>query len=292
MLTESKLIGSQTNKGGAKGEQMGRQGIDAAERAFYPDMVPLETADSAAVAERDRLAMPTMRIVRPVNSRDGLNYPVLTEFVDDLGRSNYDRGFALSVGSMACTYVTAREMEQMVADKYTSRKFTSDAQEKKFLTDIYRGLAKSFTLFVRAESRLAVQEGFCEVTSTQERHLDLLLGREPTDEKTDDDEIEVRRSPFQPIPWGTSEFVVRGLEKYGPAKLGLDLTGNEVLVREREEVVSFLRSEGYRTATVDRNRDMHISIFRTFGKPLPVLRYEGERPDVVVLDPPKAIGSL
>lgn len=262
-----------------------QQGAREARRSSRP---PDNRTDSQ---EHTRGRWPELRIIRKAN----YEAPEAEEwnlFLSDIGSRNYGKGYAKCLGSMACVFVDAQSMGRMLAKKY-SKPF----EDRKRTEQVQRSLARNFNAWVRQQEKSRIDAQFDQKTASRTncRSLGLIaIGDElrlEHDERAEtfeqeqfddevtillddelllDDGIVVSGATGEPR-WNQGVFPVRGIEPYGHSDLGMDLSTNEQLYREYEDVRSYLKHEGLdinlltESPRGKRLFEPHASFFETFG---------------------------
>lgn len=196
---------------------------------------------------------PELRIIRPVNyeATEALDWD---RFLNHIGAKNYGSGIARSLGSMACDFVDAQAMGRMLAKKYRKA-----FQDRRRTLQVQRAFAKDFNQFVTTQEKARSDVQFAKLSSplspasatieTIEFELvdsaeditidlsrleDAILNLHEADIQTD---LEEPR-------WNEASFVVKGIERYGKRDLGVDLSLNEQLYIEWQDVRSYLIHDG------------------------------------------------
>lgn len=260
---------------------------------------------------------PELRIVRKANyeAAEARDWNL---FLNDIGNRNYGKGHAKSLGSIACVFVDAQAMGRMLSKKY-DRAF----EDRRRTQQVQRSFARDFNEWVRAQEKLRIDAQFEKKTAPHAncRNIgliavgnELVLPPDPTatahasvedisydieldDALLPDLEIMISGNPDE-LRWNQASFAVRGFEKYGHNDIGLDLSTNEQLYCEWEDIRSYLIQDGL---DVNHMKDKpngnflfepHASFFETCGPAgQSELQYKGSVPKALPLDSPHAYVS-
>jgi hypothetical protein len=211
---------------------------------------------------------PEMRVGRATNIEDPLSYGWHTH-LDRLGRKNYGRGKAVALGSIALTYVNAKENGAMLLRKFPDL-FGARVQPKRIL-QTYRRFAEEYNAFARENDRIAVEARNAMMVDFQDEAQDL---------------DEAYRQ------WGVGAFTVRP-QPYSFGKNDLSVLfhpqDEEVLREEMRATWDFYRASGFDTRLIDRNRRPHLVKLETF-RPIGQVSLRSEaQPMEIGLMPPHAL---
>ncbi len=194
-----------------------------------------------------------MRILRFMGLHNTVHRTQWDEFLDYFGRLNHANGTTRSIGSLACTLVSAQEMQKMMAEKYPK----IIHQPKKW-NGLLKRIGRDFNEFSRNMA---------------------WLGDQDYNTKNNADS----RS------WHAADFNANHFDSFGATVFGIDLSFEPVLHNEQSQVRSYLRSEGFNTNHIDIARRHHVGFFRSFRRLENTnLRMPIEWPSYVLLDEPRA----
>lgn len=260
-------------------------------------MYPVERGASRAPRERQRRApqgvttrWPELRVVRFPDADHGKDTDDWHIFLDDIGGPrNYGKGDARALGSLAITYISAKEFGLMLEAKYgNGRDYNTPEKAARLIAKMRTGLK----VFIEGANKEAYHN---RTESIQDRLSSLVIGNsfsfsnelaDPLDASDDLAAFEadiadvVEAGQTAPIWFDDAELVVNGLGEYGEG-YGLDLSLNGVLFDERQALLEYLRTyEKLNTAKFTNGGWMpHATVFKyedhirsatiTYGEPLP-----------------------
>lgn len=243
---------------------------------------------------------PSIKIVRSANY-EVPEAEAWNVFMNHLGARNYLKGTGRSLGSLACTYVSAREFAAMIEKKY-DQKLTSNRSDS---LQLMRRISRNYNQFVDDEgqtglkllvdlsdfARTKIDSDVAMAAQSDEEIEDQFLKWCEEDELPFDEQRAATEERSDKLLWGIGSFVVNGLDSYGHNKIGLDLSGNEQLYKERDKTVDFFRAEGFDTGLIDRSRAPHLTVFQSFDLVSRTMLVTLDTPRKIVLNPPKALVS-
>ncbi len=236
---------------------------------------------------------PEVSIVRQANIDWPNNYERGADwnrFLDTLGRLNHGKGRAVSLGSMACSYVTAVEMGKMLQKRY-SNAFENRAKTRQ----LQRRFAENYNDFVRRQERSGLEVLYAKAENRriiEESEVLAELFPYSGYDSDDDNDLFIEASKPSFIGWGVGTFAVKGLANYSRNALGLDLTSNGQLYNEWQETIDYCRHEGLDVKFIDRNREPHLTVFYTEGLIGSVTLRAEDYPGNITLDPPTALVNI
>jgi hypothetical protein len=233
---------------------------------------------------------PELRVIRFPDANHGKDIDDWHIFLDDIGGPrNYGKGDARTLGSLAITYITAKEFGLMLETKYGNGKdYNTPEKAARLIAKMQTGLR----VFMQEAHKNAYDN---RTDSIHDKISDIVvasafsagdtsyvpLGRsEELAEFEADIAGAVEAGQTAPIWFDDAELVVNGLAQYGEG-YGLDLTLNEVLFEERSALLDYLRTyEKLNTgkytnsgwlphATVFKFEDHIRSASITYGESLP-----------------------
>lgn len=213
-------------------------------------------------------------------------------YADKLGRVNRGLGYAASLGSIAVTYVSATEMGRMIQEKYP--KIHDD---RKKMSNIVKRIAKDLNGYVRYQSHETVQEESDLLTRSYEileyareynYDLDNPLYRYDYHELIEGGPKNLL-GDFDGRIWGVADITLGELGIFGRDSLGFHID-DQIINQERNEIINYLRKDGFNVRKIDRDRKPHVATFHSFA-PIPHtgLQVPASSPDLITLDEPKAI---
>ena len=270
---------------------MGRSGIrsDLSRKTANTRTPAVDPSVSANEKAENRARWPELRIVRETNI-EWPGYEDWDRYVNVFGRHNRGIGQVASVGSMALNHATAQEMGKMLEKKYPK-----PYEQRRSTIQLHRRFAENFNQYVQRQERNGIEAMHVatELARLRDEADDLpaimaRLERENVD--TGYDIVLETKPEISGIEWGIGIFAVReGLQKFSRNALALDLTANEQLYAEREEITSYLRDEGLDTRYIDRAREPHLTVIGTYGIAGSVELKHVHHPPFVTLDPPRGL---
>ena len=209
-------------------------------------------------------------------------------FLNKLGKYNYGKGNARSLGSMACSFVTATEMGRMLEWKYPKI-----MQNRSKTIQLYRRLAKHYATFVRSGGNADIEMAQVRVEhSTMEESMqyDLDMPIDEWEHRVLDREYD---EPITEVSnrWNIGSFATNGFSKYSRNGLGIDMSSNEGLMDGFEKTIEFLKGEKLNTDIIDQQRRPHLVVFDTFAELGKVDLRSPIPPTSIVLEEPRALSS-
>src|SRR5581483_10596513 len=193
---------------------------------------------------------PELRIVRFPDTDRGQYIDDWHIFLDDIGGSrNYGKGKARALGSMAITYISAKEFGLMLEAKYGNGKDYNTPEKAARLVDKMR---TGMRVFMQEAHRNAydnrtdaIQGKISDIVVASTFTVRNVAGDSmgPTDEWVDreaDIATAVDTGQTAPIWFDAADLAVKGLGQYGDG-YGLDLSLNPVLFDERHGLLEYLR---------------------------------------------------
>lgn len=264
----------------------------------------------AALPSRMTPTWPELRIIRQpdLSPREGATD--WDEFQNDVGRCNYGKGYARSLGSVALVYIKACEMGRMMDEKYAHANLSRDRTK-----DTYRKMAQAVREFVRERFGQAYNTQTSDLEFERKRlqyalqdyscSNELVLRSGNGYSSTEYSKYKPARS--QPSPphvldtigdtvrmpqteyFGNAVLEVKALTLFGKDGYGLDLSPNEQLYDERAELVRFLRLDaGLNTRGLNNIWTPHATLFN-FEQHIQAapLSYRTERPLLMAFEPPR-----
>lgn len=272
---------------------MGRPGIrsDLSKRTTSPRSPAADPSSIIAEKAENRARWPELRIVRETN----IAWPGHEDwdrYVNVFGRLNRGIGDVASYGSMALSHVTAQEMGKML-----QKKFSKPYEQRRSTIQLHRRIAENFNQFVGRQERYEIEAMNMSEEQSRAREesddIEAIMAR--LDRDCDDAAYDIlleRKPEPTGIIWGIGIFAVRaGLEKFSRNALGLDLTANDQLYTERQEIISFLEGEDLDTRMIDRTREPHLTVIGTYGIAGSVKLKHVDHPPRVTLDAPRALAN-
>jgi len=149
-------------------------------------------------------------------------------------------------------------MTRMLLEKFD--KYNSSPKQA---LEIQRKIAQGMRQYIRnrkeydiqrSVEQIALQRAETSYYITTEDGLEVL---KPQSERVSSKVIEAHdNSLYQELT-----LTVSGIALYGKNKLALDLTDNEALYSERDELVGYLRSEGFNTSRVIEEWSPHAVVY-------------------------------
>jgi hypothetical protein len=200
------------------------------------------------------------------------------DYLDELGHVNRGKGHAHALGSMALTFVSAKDMGRLVQDKYPK---IQDNRPK--LKQVVNRIAKDYSNFVRVQSRDVVQNEIEE----------MLYNNYAT---KDDYTFNAEDIDIDPRAWGPTTFDFNEYGYFGKTGLGIRIN-SDLLDYERNETMQYLKLEKFNTKLIQPHpRDAqsafkpHVVVFNTFNPIEQVnLRVPARAPELILLDKPHAV---
>lgn len=237
------------------------------------------------------LLFPEMRIVRAA-SIDDIEYgPEWSRYLDVLGKENRGKGKAHSLGSMAVTLVSAQEVNRMVQSKHPE---LFDRNKRKKATQKFRSIARKVNAMVNTNADDIVNAAYDQAQAKADLRiaqledpdalfLDLEAKASPADIKTASENTGTK--------WQEANFTCQdtALDKFSRNALAIDLSNNEELLQERQELRDFFRGEGMRSELMDVNWRPHVVPFETFADIGKVALTVPVMPKELLLEQPRAI---
>ena len=237
------------------------------------------------------LLFPEMRVIRAV-SIDDIDYgPEWTHYLNVLGAENRGKGKAFSLGSMAVTLVSAQEVGRMVQSKYPNL-FERDMRKK--ATQKFRSIARRVNAMVATNEKNIIDAAYDRAQALADlriAHLEdpdaLYLDLEA---RTSLSDIKAT-SETTGMQWQAGYFACReeDLDRFSRNGLAIDLSNNEELQKEREDLRDFFRGEGMRTEHMDADWRPHVVPFETFADIGKVALTVPLMPKELSLEQPQAI---
>jgi hypothetical protein len=244
---------------------------------------------------------PEMRVARFPDTEAGNDIDGWTIFLNDVGGPrNYGRGKARALGSMAITFIRAKEFGLMLEAKYPKDYETSEKAAR--LVKKVRGGIRAFIRDAHSEAYSSrtddIEERVAGALLAQavmvgevDNDLELFAEDEPGDENAPAIAELIRTEHSVPIWFGAADLAVNGINHYGRDGYGLDLALNEQLHDEHAALLHYLRTyEGLDTRFVDDRWSPHATFFdqedhiaRT------TLTYGAELPTVITYNHPIAL---
>lgn len=243
---------------------------------------------------------PEIRVSRRADIGPGAATDDWHIFLAELGRSNYGKGRACSIGSVAITMVSAKEMGYMLQKRFPRAYSTPDKTAR-----LHAKVAGGIADFVRSRQRLAYNEVTLrmELAMQATRSEFSFVGMSNhLEEPPEADPLPCPQPPAgagsdieSAVPatyFGDAVFAVDGLELFGGG-YGADLSSNEQLYSEREDLRKFLRSDVcLDTSALNNSWKPHGTVFELLPQLRAVtLTYQAERPASIALDQPRSLLS-
>lgn len=216
-----------------------------------------------------------LRIVRKVSlDIDRREKEQWHDFLDDAASRNHNRGEARALGSIAMTYVPAKLMNSMLAERYPR-----DFHNEKLKRQLFRKVKSGLTGFLRESNHQAMQlkmDELAEKRESQVAKVEQYVGGVSMSAFVDDADYEWSDDHHQDMfeaetadllraaqhPYGVFTMKIRGVDLYG-RKYGLDLGLNEVAYDERNGFIGHLSSEvKLDVSGLRRDWDPHANFFK------------------------------
>lgn len=201
------------------------------------------------------------------------------DYLDALGHVNRGKGHARALGSLALTFVSAKDMGRLIQEKFPK---IQDNRNK--LKQVVNRICKDYTNFVRVQSREVVHN-----------EIELMLYRNyaTTDCAVPENNF---YNDIDPRAWGPTTFEFHEYDYYGKNGLGININ-SELLDYERHETLHYLKLEKFNTKLIQNdsrksgtNFKPHVVVFNTFHPIKNVsLRVPAESPELILLDKPHAL---
>lgn len=243
--------------------------------------------------EVEKRLFPDMRIIRQAsvfskeavfNRKSGIR-----DYLDEFGSYHHGDGYTFTLGNLAVSYVNAREMRAMLADRYPRDHSTPGKARQ-----LYLGVYKTIESFIKESDALVSRtlldaDEWQLATQASEDLVELGI----TAVMPDIDLVEMRAASNR--LWLPGRFAIRGIEPYGTSKLGfdLDLPDNRAIHDEYHEIKDFLRRD-LKLSVGEMYHDFspHITFFNGFQQIGDVsLRHVDVTPEIM-LDRPGALVNL
>jgi hypothetical protein len=260
-------------------------------------MYPMERGTRSPREQRQRPApqgitrrWPELRVVRFPDTDSGQDIDDWHIFLDDIGGSrNYGKGKARALGSMAITYISAKEFGLMLEAKYGNGK---DYNTPEKATRLVAKMRTGMSVFMRDAHMNAYNN---RTDTIYDRLSSVVIGNSLSvvNELEDSSIVVDELTEFEaevadvvvagqtaPIWFDAADLAVKGLGQYGEG-YGLDLSLNPVLFEERQGMLEYLRTyEKLDTARFTNAGWMpHATVFEfedhirgatvSYGEPLP-----------------------
>lgn len=239
---------------------------------------------------------PELRVIRSVDVVQS-DADTWHAFLDDLGRSNYGKGSAYSLGSVAVTLLMAKESGPMLEEKfgslYRSQGRTRDVPRKvaagirDFIRDSFANSYTAQTLELEAAGQFRLRRALKSFDMSNELEdmpaADTLLA----DKAVDPLPVGEVTQPY----FGDATFDVRGLDLYGKEGFGLDLTHNDQLRHERQALLGYLKhDEGLNVSRINHGWQPHATVFK-FSEHINAasITYQNDVPPEIACEPPRPI---
>lgn len=219
------------------------------------------------VAARPQRVMPSLIIARQVNIEDRATLGPLRNYLDELGRENFGAARVKTAGSLAVSFVTAKEMGRMLGSRYSDM-FAGGGKPRRILQTL-RSLASEYHDFVRTNQTATIR-------------INEMMD-------ADGDETTTRRE------WMTTTFDIAKQPTYGERNkngvaLEFEPDSAAALAEETETTRRFLRDSKLDTRLIDK-RQPHIEVLDAFYPIADVALKGALTPLDVSLTAPQAIIS-
>ncbi|HET8709581.1 MAG TPA: hypothetical protein VFL85_04880 [Candidatus Saccharimonadales bacterium] len=152
-------------------------------------------------------------------------------YINLLGRKNRRRGDAVTIGQMACNYVTDTEMRHMIMAKYEHL-----AGDRSEASRIYRGIRQRVAGLI-ADRRMEIGSFRLDPGDLDE-HFELLGKTQPHHAREFG-----RCALYQACELKIRDISTGGVLGYDGNKFGLDLSDNDFLWQEHHDILAYLRQD-------------------------------------------------
>lgn len=209
---------------------------------------------------------PMMRMARFMDI-DDMEVYAWDEFFNKLGQRNRSLGRARAAGSVALTYISGVDFNKMLLEKYDSFRQSSAKAVK-----LQRQLSAELREFMRSNAAIERHNSTGRLVMDHYLSVENSMGLDTREDNFYSAADQVASLDLTPVEedrlgscvYAKSTLAVNGLSLYGRNKLGLDLSTNDQLFNERDQVVSFLRASGFNTNHISSEWSPHAVVFDGF----------------------------
>lgn len=211
-----------------------------------------------------------LRVIRKVDlSKDAPNTENWRDFIDEFACQNRALGTGRSLGAVAMTYIPAKQMNVMLADR-----FPKAYANRKGKLDIFRNINANLKAFMEEQAKKFGDAKIAEVRSLHDERMyewraDYvfdLYDAEGRPAKVTPPQSVTSLSPeekhqLQTYRFGPAVLAVRGLALFEGTHYGADLSADEIAHHERQDIRDYLRlEEGLDTSILNPGWKPHATL--------------------------------